>query len=36
MLESAVPRIAEVFETPLPLIIADVTESAVVKFVHRG
>lgn len=31
MLKSAVPRIAEVFETPLLLIVADVTESVVVK-----
>lgn len=31
MLKSAVPRKAEVFETPLLLIVADVTESAVVK-----
>lgn len=39
MLKSAVPRLAEVFEndeTPLLLIIADVTQNAVVKFVQRG
>lgn len=34
MLKSAVPRIAEVSETPLLLTVADVTESVVVIFVH--
>lgn len=34
MLKSAMPRRAEVSETPLLLTVADVTESVVVIFVH--